>query len=148
MAQNFADKMISYWEKAKDGLRHAQELMQSTYNKTKCSSHVYKEGNKVMLDTRNLNLHRPSKKLSEKRLGPFEVLEKVGRSAYCLKLPLSWKIHPVFNELLLRPHVGPKFPGQDIYNKPPPELIDDEEEYEVEEILDTRIRRKRREYRV
>jgi hypothetical protein len=94
------------------------------------------------------NLHRPSKKLSEKCLGPFEVLEKVGQSTYRLKLPLSWKIHPVFNELLLHPHVGPKFPGQDIYNKPPPELIDNKEEYKVEEILDTRIHRKRYEYQV
>jgi hypothetical protein len=120
--------------------------MQSAYNKTEHSSHAYKEGDKVMLDTCNLNLHHLSKKLSEKRLGPFEVLEKVGQSAYCLKLPLSWKIHPVFNELLLRPHVRPKFPRQDIYNKPPPELIDNEEEYKVEEILDTRICRKRHEY--
>ena len=101
-----------------------------------------------MLDARHLKLHRPSSKLSEKFLGPFEILSKEGHSAYHLKLPKSWTIHPVFNEVLLRPHVGPKFPGQDIYNRPPPDLIDDQEEFDVEEILDTRIRRKRREYLV
>ena len=108
--------------------------MQSAYNKTKRSSHVYKEGDKVMLDTRNLNLHCPSKKLSEKRLGPFEVLEKVGQSAYHLKLPLSWKIHPVVHATLLSPFRENDIHGPN-YPSPPPDLIEGEHEYEVEAII-------------
>ena len=147
-AKDFAEQMITYWNAAKDGLRHAQEVMQSVYNRTKRAPIKYQIGDKVMLNARHLKLHRPSAKLAEKALGPFEILSKEGHSAYHLKLPKSWTIYPVFNETLLRPHIGPKFPGQDIYDRPPPDLIDEQEEFDVEEILDTRIRRKRREYLV
>jgi len=34
-AEKFAKAMTMYWEKAKEGLRHAQELMKDTYNRTK-----------------------------------------------------------------------------------------------------------------
>src|SRR5271170_2332235 len=147
-AEKFAKAMTTYWEKAKEGLRHAQDLMKDAYNRTKRAPVKYEPGDKVLLDARNLNLRRPSAKLAEKHLGPFEVVEKFGTSAYKLKLPISWKIHPVFNELLLRPHVGPRFPGQNAYDRPPPEVIGDQEEYDVEEILDTRRRWNRREYLV
>jgi len=101
-----------------------------------------------MLDAQHLKLHRLSAKLVEKFLGPFEILGKEGHLAYHLKLPKSWTVYPIFNKVLLHPHIGPKFPGQDIYNRPPPDLIDEQEEFDVEEILDTHIRRKRREYLV
>jgi len=140
--------MTVYWDKAKDGLWHAQELMQSIYNQTKHAPIKYQDRDKVMLDVWHLKLHWPLAKLSERFLGPFEILNKEGRSAYHLKLPKSSTIHPVFNELLLQPHIGPKFPGQDIYNQPPLDLIDDQEEFDVKEILDTRIWRKWREYLV
>ena len=83
-------------------------------------------------------------KLDEKRFGPFEVLKKVGFSSYRLKLPNSWRIHPVFNKILLRPYVQPRYPNQNIYDRPPPDIIDEEEEYEVDQILDTRIRKRGR----
>ena len=57
---------------------------------------------------------RPNKKLEDKHYGPFEVLEKIGASAYKLKLPKDWRpIHPVINEVLLSPAIKPKFPNQD-----------------------------------
>jgi len=118
-AEKFAKAMTTYWEKAKEGLRHAQELMKDAYNRTKRAPVKYEPGDKVLLDARNLNLCRPSAKLAEKHLRPFEIMEKFGASAYKLKLPASWKIHLVFNELLLRPHVGPKFPGQNVHDRPP-----------------------------
>ena len=52
------------------------------------------------------------KKLNNKCLGPFEILEKVGKLAYCLKLPSQWKIHDVFNEVLLSPYHPPQFESQ------------------------------------
>src|SRR3984957_19954403 len=81
-AKEFAEQMTTYWNAAKDGLRHAQEVMQSVYNRTKRAPIKYQVGDKVMLDARHLKLHRPSSKLSEKSLGPFEILSKEGHSAY------------------------------------------------------------------
>ena len=36
-------------------------------------------------------------KLDDKRLGPVEVLEAVGKRAFKVKLPLEAKNHPVFH---------------------------------------------------
>ena len=58
---------------------------------------------------------------------------------YRLTLPEQWKIHPVFHVDLLTPYKETTFHGSN-YTKPPPDLINDEEEYEVEQILDSRVR--------
>lgn len=47
------------------------------------------------------------KKLSQQYVGPFEVLEKVGKLAYRLGIPDEWKIHPVFSIAQLEPAPGP-----------------------------------------
>jgi hypothetical protein len=57
--------------------------------------------------------------------------------SYRLTLPLQWKIHPVFHIDLLSPYCETEVHGRN-YPRPPPELVDNEEEYEVENILDSR----------
>jgi hypothetical protein len=72
--------------------------------------------------------------------GPFRILKSVGKRAYKLALPSSMKIHPVFHVSLLHPAADDPFPGQNHEEQPPPITIDGEDEYEVEEILDSRTR--------
>jgi len=86
-------------------------------------------------------------KLDHREFGPYEVLEKIGEKAYKLKFPSSMRIHNVFNVDLLEP----KKP--DLFNRDPvalPPIItpEGEEEYEVEEILDTKLNRGRIQYLV
>ena len=81
--------------------------------------------------------------------GPFEVLEKVGRSAYNLKLPPTWRrLYPTVNEIYLTPYQSPTFPSQQRPPPPPPELVDGNEEYEVDYIVDSKVERGRIKYLV
>jgi hypothetical protein len=101
----------------------------------------------VWLDARNLHVNTPSRKLSPRRYGPFKVIKQISKVAYQLQLPPSMKIHPVFHIDRLIPFVSTKAYGQ-AYSQPPPELIDGEEEYEVNEIIRhrTKGRTRAREY--
>ena len=56
---------------------------------------------------------------------------------YQLQLPLSWKIHDVFHVDLLTPYHETNMHGPN-YIKPPPDLINGEEEHKVEVILGSR----------
>jgi hypothetical protein len=57
--------------------------------------------------------------------------------SYRLNLSPQWKIHPVFHIDLLTPYCETEVHGVN-YQCPPPELVDNKEEYEVEAILDSR----------
>ena len=53
------------------------------------------------------------------------------------------RIHPVFHSNLLRLDPEDPLPGQ-IKEPPPPIIVNDEEEFEVERVLDSRLYRKQR----
>ena len=71
-------------------------------------------GDKVWLDTRNLQM-KINSKLKPKREGPFEIERLIGKVSYQLRLPPHWRIHPVFHATLLKPYketeqYGPNIP--------------------------------------
>jgi hypothetical protein len=94
-----------------------------------------------MLDGQDLSTTCPTKKLEDKHFSPFKVLEQIGTSTFCLELPQTWKkIHNSFHESKLLPYISPKFPQQvGLQFKPPPKLVDGNQEFQVEEVLDSRI---------
>jgi hypothetical protein len=96
----------------------------------------------VWLEGYNLSTNRPSKKLSDKRYGPFKIISKVGAAAYKLRLPRTWKsVWPVFNELLLSPYHHPHFATQQHAPPPPPDIVNEHEEYKVLEVMDSKLYR-------
>jgi hypothetical protein len=105
----------------------------------------FKEGDYVMLSTKNIKLKRPSAKLDHKFLGPFPIDTIINPVAVRLSLPPSMaRLHPVFHVSLLEPYHGPLS-----RNRPPePVIIDDELEYEVERLLDRRGTGENRQYLV
>ena len=130
--------MKGAWEEAQSALNVAAKLMKEQVDKHRRPARQYKVGERVWLETTNITTIRPSKKLDDKRVGPFTILKKVGRSAYKLDIPKSWKaISPTFNESLLSPYTPPSAEHQG-QQRPPPDLVDNEEEYEVEEILNSK----------
>ena len=98
----------------------------------------WKVGDKVWLETINLYMNGP-KKLQMRRTGPFEVEEVVSRTAFRLRIPSQWKIHPVFHASLLTGYKETSEHGPN-FLRLPPDLIDGEEEYEVEAVLGHRGR--------
>ncbi|MBW0486574.1 hypothetical protein O181_026289 [Austropuccinia psidii MF-1] len=84
---------------------------------------------------------RPTNKLSEGWLGPFEVLKKIGSHEYHLKFPQKWKsVQPVFHVSLLEPVKQSTIPN---YNQfpPPPVIMEEQEEWKVAQVLDSKLRR-------
>ena len=125
------------WKKARE---EAQKLMikaQKKWTKGKEQEQRYKTGDQVWLEGRNLRIDRPSVKLALKRYGPFKIGKVLSPITYQLILPPQWKIHDVFHTDLLTPYHETELHGPN-FTMPPPDLIDGEEEYEVEEILQSR----------
>jgi len=104
-------------------------------------------GDKVLLDARNLKVKAYSRKLTPRRYGPYPIVKQVSPVTYRIKLPPSLRIHNVFHVDLLIPFHETKEHGAN-YTQPPPELIDGEEEYEVQEIIKDRLFRRKRQYLV
>jgi hypothetical protein len=109
----------------------------------------YKEGDLVWLEGKNLHINQPTAKLAPRRYGPFKIIQVMSTVNYRLELPTQWSIHPVFHIDLLMPYKETIMHGPN-FTRPAPELIDGEEEYSVEKILDSRHfgRRRRLQYLV
>jgi hypothetical protein len=109
----------------------------------------YKEGDLVWLEGKNLRVNQPTAKLAPRRHGPFKITQVMSAVNYRLELPTQWSIHPVFHIDLLTPYKETIMHGPN-FTRPTPELIDGEEEYSVEKILDSRHfgRRRRLQYLV
>ena len=78
--------------------------------------------------------NRPSKKLDNKRYRLFRITKDISSRAFQLELLEGWMIHNVFNEDLLTRCVELKFQGQHKDPALPPMIINEEEEYKVEEV--------------
>ena len=121
--------------------------MELSANRRRRPAPVFVPEQNVWLLRRHIATTRPSSKLDVRRLGPFAVIGPVGNSAYRLRLPPSINIHPVFHVSLLEPHVMNTFPGR-VVPPPLPIQVDGFPEFEVNKILDSKIRRRKLYYLV
>ena len=97
----------------------------------------YHIGDWVWLEAKHLTLLYASAKLAPRHHGPFQITREISLVAYQLKLPRAWTIHNVFHSSLLTPYKE-TLEHRAQFQHPPPELIDNEEEYEVEDIINHR----------
>lgn len=114
-----------------------------------CQLLNYKPEDKVMLEGTNIETTCPTRKLANKCYSPFFIIQKVGSSAYMLKLPPSWSPkHPVFNDSLLTPYKSLAFILQWTPAPPPPDIINKVPEYKIKEIQDSQLFRGKLQYLV
>ena len=97
----------------------------------------FEAGDRVWLEGKNLKLPYQNLKLAPKRYRLFKITRVISPVAYQLDLPPSWTIHDVFHAGLLSPYHKTKQYGAN-FPRPPPDVIDGEEEYEVEAIRNHR----------
>ena len=141
-AEEFAASMHEAINKAKSALQAAQQRQKATADGRR--RHVdFAVGEEVALDSRNLTLRTTGpNKLLPKYVGPFRVLEKIGKVAYKLDLPDSMKCHPVFHVSLLHKY---NRDGRAQLHPPPLVIEADGAWCQVDAVLDhKRVRRGRR----
>ena len=140
-AKDMAERLKHLHEDLSELIKSAQN-QQAKYYDAKHKRVEFNVGNKVWLLSQNIHTQRPSKKLNWKRLGPFPILEWIGMQAYWLELPLSMKIHPVFHISLLDRYIESDIPTR-VQPPPQPIIVDNQVEFEAEDVLDSKIMRKR-----
>ncbi len=93
---------------------------------------------------------RLSHKFMSPYAGPFKVLEKKLSDTYKLELPKNLRVHPTFHVSLLKPvSRDASRPNREQNSRPPPDLVHNEPEFEVEAVLKSRqLRGREREYLV
>jgi hypothetical protein len=132
-------------EQAKAALKLAAERMKWYYDKG-VQNIPWKVGDNVMLDLRDYQT--TERALQPRYEGPFKVIEKLSPVTFKLELPPKYRsIHPVFHAIKLATYNEPTIVGQK-GPTPAPVVVNGEEEWVVEKILQHRVRRKKVEYLV
>jgi hypothetical protein len=146
-----AEIRIAQLQRQHQDLQEQLKLAQESYKKYadthRMAPPTLNIGDKVWLLSKNVNTTRPSKKLDYTKLGPYEILQQIGSVAYKLNLPTTTDIHPVFHVSLLEPYISNTIPDR-IPKPPPPVIINNDQEYEVETVLDSRYYKRQLQYYV
>lgn len=155
-AEEFAEGMKAIRSQAHDALRFAQVFQQRAYNRGRLELE-FEEGDLVLLNPHSMkmvkDLKGKGKKLLPKYDGPFEILRKLSPVTYYLRLPGSYKIHPIINVAHLeRYRKSPDESGERATREMNREDFDELPEWEVDRIVDERVRKRGRrhvrEYRI
>jgi hypothetical protein len=99
----------------------------------------------VWLTAKDIKIHQKTPKLGPRQLSPYKVLERIGDLDYRLELPSYLNLNPVFYVSRLSP-----WHDNGLHKPPPPEpvVVQGEEEYEVDSIIDSRVYRRQLQYLV
>ena len=143
--KNINDEMKKIWKFATDNLTRAQ------INQKKFADHhrklisIYESRDEAYLSIKNIRIERSSKKLNDKMLNLYSVRKSTQNNVQ-LELSNFMKIHNTFHislmrsaakNLLLKQH---SLAARSI-------IINDEEEYEIDDILDSRRFREKTQYK-
>ena len=145
--QDYATKLKELQEFLQSELAFSQARYADQADRRCIPAPDFRVGDMVWLLRRHIKTTRPSSKLDYKRLGRFKILEKISSHAYKLELPPTMKCHPVFHISLLEHSSSDPLPGQ-IEPPSPPTIVEGEEYWDFQEILDSCRRNKKIQYLV
>jgi transposase InsO family protein len=119
-------------------LHRAQESHKRAADRHRQTPPTFNIGDRVWLLRRHFSTSRPCDKFDYQRVGPFSISARINDVAYRLELPPTMKVHPTFHVSLLEPYHENTLPGR-VIPPPPPIEVDNHPEYEVAEILDSKL---------
>jgi len=123
--------------------------MKQYADKHRSEAPAYQVRDLVMLNGRHIKTRRPCRKLDQKYHGPFQIEKVVSPTAVRLTLPIHWKIHPTFHVSEVEPFVsGQRAPPDPAQVLREAEEIEADEEYDVESVEGSVLRRNRVLYHV
>ncbi len=143
--KNISEQMNKTLTFAREALIKTWEQMMNQTNKHRKKIN-YKIESKMFLNEQNIVTARSFKKLNDKMLDLFQITESVD-SFYKLKLSETMRIHDVFHSELLRSVVDDSLSDQK--NESSRSIvINDEDEWKIDDILNFQRYRRRLQYRV
>ena len=147
-AHRLASKMAEIHEFARTSMIDAQLRYQDQADNQRTTAPRFRLGDLVWFLSKNMRSVRLSRKLDHKREGPFRIMEDPNLKTpypYKVEFPADIRVHPVRHISELEPAADGSYPGQ--VALPPPQVeIEGEEEWEVEEVLDAKIRYRKLQY--
>ena len=75
------------WEQATHIIEESQKNMKQQFNKKRQNPQGLKAGEHVWLVNKNIQSNRLSRKLDNKKYGPFKITKDIGSGAFQLELP-------------------------------------------------------------
>jgi len=141
--KNISEQMNKTLIFAREALIKTRKQMMNQANKHRKEIN-YKIESKMFLNERNIVTARLFKKLNDKMLDSFQIIDFID-SFYKLKLLKTMRIHNVFHSELLRLVVNDfLFNQKNEFSKSI--VVKDEDEWEIEDILNSRWYRRRLQY--
>ena len=103
-AHQFVTDLSELHEELRKAILSSQEQYQHFADKNRIPPPNFKVGDKVYVKAKFFRTTWPTKKLTEKYLGPYEIIAQAGPLLFTLWLPDSMHaIHPVFHVSMLEP---------------------------------------------
>ena len=100
----------------------------------------FQVGEQVWLNTQNYSTNHPMKKLDHWWIGPFKILKVVSPAALKLQLtPKEKGVHPVVSVSNIHHYTPNDIPERPNDPRPGPDVIDGNEEYKAEHILNSKF---------
>ena len=142
-------ELETHQEAARDAIKRNADQQAYQFDKGRRAPKI-NIGDEVLINPHSLELINEkgaSRKLMQRKIGPFEVIDVISPTAYKLRLPDSFKGHNVFNlQHLAKYYRSPDKERPVLAN--PRDIIPSMEEYKVEQIVGERRRNGKLHYRI
>ena len=130
-------------QELKATITEAQRRYQGPADARRAPAPNFAVGQQAFVKAKFFRTTRPSKKLSDKYLGPFDIIAKAGSHSFTLRLPDTFRgVHPVYHVSMLEPTIPNEIPNR-VQSPPPPVDVQGDLEYEIAEVADSKIDRRR-----